>query len=144
MQESKIYTFLKMAEVLSELSTCSRRKVGAIMVDSSWRIVGSGYNGNARRLVHCIDEPCKGAVYTSGTRLDLCEAIHAEQNALMQCPDTDKIHAIFVTTSPCVHCLKMLMNTSCKYIFFSKYYTDSWQSETLWTLDSNRKWIHIE
>lgn len=133
-----------MAKVLSELSTCSRRKVGAIMVDDSWRIVGSGYNGNARRLIHCIHDPCKGALYSSGARLDLCEAIHAEQNALMQCPDIDKIHAIFLTTSPCVHCLKMLMNTSCKNIYFSEYYCDGQQSEALWTLDSSRRWIHIE
>ena len=139
----KKIVYLRMAYTLAELSTCSRRKVGVIMVDKDWRIVGSGYNGNAKSLIHCTDEPCKGALSPSGTRLDLCEAIHAEQNALMQCKNVDDIFAIFLTVSPCVHCLKMLMNTGCRHIYFCGLYADSDMTKELWTLDSTRHWHHI-
>ena len=144
MRPSKIKTFLEMAKLLSKLSTCSRRQVGAIIVDDHWRIIGSGYNGNAKELLHCIDEPCKGAFSPSGTRLDLCEAIHAEQNALMQCSNIDSIEAIFVTTSPCMHCLKMLMNTNCKHIYFSEEYVDVYRAEDLWIANGDRYWTQIK
>ena len=140
----KKIVYLRMAYTLAELSTCSRRKVGVIMVDKDWRIVGSGYNGNAKELIHCTDEPCKGALSPSGTRLDLCEAIHAEQNALMQCKNVDDIFAIFLTVSPCVHCLKMLMNTNCKYIFFSEEYVDAYRTESLWMTSGARYWTQIK
>lgn len=144
MRPLKINIFLEMAKMLSTLSTCNRRQVGVIMVDDYWRIVGSGYNGNAKELVHCIDEPCKGALSPSGTRLDLCEAIHAEQNALMQCTNIDSIAAIFVTTSPCMHCTKMLMNTNCKHIYFYEEYVDSYRAEDLWTANADRHWTQIK
>jgi dCMP deaminase len=144
MRPSKIKTFLEMAKLLSKLSTCSRRQVGAIIADDHWRIIGSGYNGNAKELIHCIDEPCKGSLSPSGTRLDLCEAIHAEQNALMQCSNIDSIAAIFVTTSPCMHCLKMLMNTNCKHIYFSEEYVDVYRAEDLWIANGDRYWTQIK
>lgn len=144
MRPLKIKIFLEMAKLLSKLSTCSRRQVGAIIIDDHWRIIGSGYNGNAKELIHCIDEPCKGALCPSGTRLDLCEAIHAEQNALMQCSNIDNIEAIFVTTSPCMHCLKMLMNTNCKHIYFCEEYVDMHRAEDLWIANDNRYWTYIK
>ena len=79
--------FLKMAHLVSERGTCARRKVGCILVNSKKHVIATGYNGVSSNQEHCIDNPCKGARLKSGQGLDLCEAIHAEQNALLQCKD---------------------------------------------------------
>ena len=120
MRPSKHETFLNIARVIAERGTCARRKVGCVLVNSFGHIIGTGYNGNARGLPHCIDIPCPGANKASGsnTSLYLCEAIHAEQNALLQCSDVSKIEAAYCTTSPCIQCAKLLLQTSCKRILF--------------------------
>jgi dCMP deaminase len=65
---------------------------------------------------------CAGACAKSGQDLHACEAIHAEQNALLQCRDVYQIDTAYVTASPCIHCMKLLMNTSCKRIVASSLY----------------------
>jgi deoxycytidylate deaminase len=72
---------------------------------------------------------------------DLCEAIHAEQNALLQCRDTDKIYTVYTTMSPCMRCVKELMNTSAQRIVFCINY-DQPQAEELWRR-YGRDWIQI-
>lgn len=155
--------FIDLADHIAAASTCCRRKVGCILVDSNGIILATGYNGVASGLPHCnrpfieiqIDRSektsypnaCEGAFLPSGTGLDKCQAIHAEQNALMQCPDIHKIHSCYVTTSPCIHCVKMLMNTSCENIFFKEEYSHE-KSMDMW-LDSgtekglNRLWSRV-
>jgi dCMP deaminase len=71
------------------------------------------------------DKPCMGASSPSGTDLHLCEAVHAEQNALMQCADVQKIDTIYVTVSPCIHCMKMIINTSCRRIVYNEIYSEA-------------------
>jgi deoxycytidylate deaminase len=41
---------------------------------------------------------------------------------MLSCSDVDKIATCYVTTSPCAHCLKMLMNTRCEAIIFRDEY----------------------
>ena len=138
---TKIQTFLIMALSLSEQDTCARRKVGVIFTDHLHHIISAGYNGGAPGLPHCIVTPCRGANLPSGEGLDICEATHAEQNALMWCSDVQKIHDIYVTTAPCVHCIKMLMNTMCQNIHFVFDYPHSEASKNLWLhSNSGRTW----
>lgn len=119
----KDQVFLRMAYDLSMLGTCARRRVGTIFVDSKHRILASGYNGVAPGDEHCKEHPCAGAGMPSGTGLDLCEAIHAEQNALKQCAHPDDIDTVYCTTSPCIHCVKMIAGTGCKRIVFASQYS---------------------
>lgn len=134
-------TFLRMALFLSTMGTCSRRQVGAIATNDKHHIVSSGYNGNASGLSHCIDKPCKGVFYESGKGLEICEAIHAEQNMLMQCQDVSRITNVYVTTPPCLHCVKLLLNTSCSCIHTIGNYDE--RSKTLW-LDNGRQWVEYD
>lgn len=83
---------------------------------------------------------CDGAMSPSGTNLDACKAIHAEQNALIQCNNVWAIDTVYVTVSPCVTCTKMLLNTSCKRIVFSELYPQP-AAEELWT-SSGREWVN--
>lgn len=118
----KDQTFMKMALDLLALSTCRRRRVGCILVDPAYRIIASGVNGVPSGWVHCIDDPCPGAGFPTGKGLELCQSIHAEQNALMQCTRTDMVWTAYCTTSPCMHCVKMLSNTACTRIMFKEEY----------------------
>lgn len=77
------------------------------------------------RWVSYHPHKCAGADYDSGKGLDICEAIHAEQNALLQCTDVQKIHTVYVTVSPCRHCMKLIMNTSAKRVVFLSEYSQS-------------------
>jgi len=130
----KHVTFLKMATNLSEQSTCIRRQVGCILVDRHDHIIGSGYNGNATGMTHCINYPCAGSELPSREGLHICEAVHAEQNALMQCANVNEIEICYTSASPCMHCMKMLMNTSCKLLVFLKVYDED--ALNLWMTNS--------
>lgn len=134
-------TMLKIARTISERSTCSRRAVGCVLVDKDNRVLSVGHNGPARGMKHCTENPCEGAGLPSGTGLELCQAIHAEQNALMFCNDIMKIDKCFVTVSPCIHCIKMLMNTSCKTIVFGGEYSQGDAARNLWLSQPTRVWL---
>jgi dCMP deaminase len=124
--------FITIANATRLRSTCKRRQVGCILVNTHGHIIGTGYNGVPSGFPHCIDVPCLGALSPSGTDLHLCEAIHAEINALIQCSDVQKIETIYCTTSPCRSCILALLNTSAKRIVFLEEYPH---------LDAKDKWL---
>ena len=102
---------MELAQVTAKRSTCLRRAVGCVLVNARGHVLSTGYNGVAAGVPHCnervLEAPsdvgllhagiigrrvtwphaCPGAGAASGTNLDGCEAIHAEQNALLQCRD---------------------------------------------------------
>jgi dCMP deaminase len=120
-----------MVEELKSLSTCTRRATACILTDKHDRIIGHGYNGVPSGREHCINVPCAGATYRSGVGLDKCEAIHAEQNALIVCEQPFNIFTCYTTTFPCIHCMKMLLNTSCLHIYYREPYPHE-QAKELW------------
>lgn len=105
--------FVIMARLVSLRGTCLRRKVGCVLVDAKNRVLATGYNGTASKQPHCGDPGClcNGYAHASGEGLDACHAIHAEQNALLQCTRPDDVWAAYVTVTPCVTCAKLLLNT---------------------------------
>lgn len=72
---------------------------------------------------------------------DSCEAVHAEQNALLQCRDPWTIDTAYVTLSPCKACLKLLLGTSCRRIVFLEEHVDPMPRE-LWT-KAGRGWEQL-
>jgi dCMP deaminase len=133
---------LKMAALVAERATCTRRRVGCVLTNSLGHILSTGYNGPPRGFQHCTpDEPCSGASLPSGTGLELCEAVHAEQNALLQCKDVELIASCYVTTAPCVTCVKLLLNTSCQCIVFSEAYPQMYKAHELWVVKGGRFWV---
>ena len=107
--------FLKMARLVAERSTCRRRKVGCVLVDSENHVVATGYNGVPTHFQHCIDVPCEGAEAASGELLEKCLAVHAEQNALLQLRSNDSLTA-YLTVTPCITCAKMIANSHIRRI----------------------------
>jgi dCMP deaminase len=113
---------MELARVVATRATCVRRAVGCVLVDARGHVLATGYNGPPRGAVHCTDVPCAGARFSSGEGLGVCEAVHAEANALLQCPDVDDVYACYSTTEPCAHCAKLLLNTRCKSVIFAEPY----------------------
>lgn len=144
--------FLEMAALVARRGTCLRRQVGCVLVDARGHVLATGYNGVAAGEPHCnahdafdsvgYPNACGGAFASSGTQLDACGAIHAEQNALLQCPDVYRIHTCYTTASPCMTCMKLLKNTSCQRIVFSTEYPHPAARES-WLLKNERVWLHI-
>ena len=78
--------FMEIAEIVKTRSTCLRRQVGAVIVKDN-RIITTGYNGAPSGLKHCTEiGGCERARLNipSGQRHELCRALHAEQNAIIQ------------------------------------------------------------
>lgn len=134
--------FMALATVASMKATCYRRRVGCVLINSRKHVLSTGYNGSAAGTKHCFENPCPGANSPSGTSLDVCQALHAEQNALLQCSDVHDITTAYVTTAPCVTCTKLLMNTSCKIIVFWEDYPHSHKSKDLWEQGVGRMFIN--
>ena len=140
-----------MAELVSTRATCIRRSVGCVLVDARKHVLATGYNGVAAGLPHCnmydplhetgYPHACKGAFMPHGTGLDCCQAIHAEQNALLQCKDVYEIDTCYVTTTPCIHCTKLLLNTSCKTIVAPEVYDK--EAVKFW-VDAGRELVLVD
>lgn len=171
MRPSKDQWALQLAHVTARRATCLRRQVGCVLLNTRGHVLATGYNGVAAGQKHCNEETdfnfvyanginplkpitgqatgrelvygrsCPGANSPSGTNLDGCQAIHAEQNALLQCRDVYAIHSCYVTASPCITCVKLLLNTSCERIIFTDIYPHL-TAEALWT-QSGRTWEHL-
>jgi len=145
---------MRLAQVCAQRSTCLRRAVGCVLLNERGHVLSTGYNGVAAGMPHCNEmemnpsmmfggdasypNACSGAKSPSGTNLDGCEAIHGEQNALLQCRDVYEIDTCYTTTAPCITCVKLLMNTSCRRIVFLEDYPHSEASRQLW---QPREWI---
>lgn len=132
MRQSHDRYYLEIAKTVSSRSTCIRRMVGCVIIDSGNHIISTGYNGVPRKAPHCTeDKSCAGGGYRSGEGLDECESIHAEVNAICQSRSRD-IHSIYLTVSPCMNCMKMILSTQCRRIVFPLVYDqkalDYWTS----------------
>jgi len=120
--------FLEMAQLVAKRSTCLRRKVGAVLVKDK-RILATGYNGAPRGLRHCIEIGCMREKLNipSGERHELCRALHAEQNALIQASlygVSVNGSLLYATNQPCVICAKMLINAGIQEIIIGDGYPD--------------------
>lgn len=83
---SKDEYYGRIARVVSERSTCLRRRYGAVIVKDD-RILATGYNGSARGQVNCCDAGTCRRIELGvkhGERYELCMSIHAEMNAIIQ------------------------------------------------------------
>ncbi len=120
--------FLQIASVVSQRSTCLRRKVGAVLVLDK-RILATGYNGAPSGLKHCSQTGCLRDSYNvpSGERHELCRGLHAEENALLQAARYGiRIEGatIYTTHVPCVLCTKMIINCAVRRIVAMQQYPD--------------------
>jgi dCMP deaminase len=125
--------FIEIAKVVSSRATCMRRRYGAVIVRDKV-IISTGYNGSPRGVKNCIDTgTCtrKEMNIPSGERYELCEAVHAEQNAIINAPP-DRMNgstiyiagfeedASFADGRPCKLCDRMIRNAQIKELIYLK------------------------
>ena len=134
--------FMNIALIVAKRSTCARRAVGAVIVDSENRILSTGYNGVPSGVKHCTDSPCSGAHAKSGSGLDACQALHAEQNAIARLTDVRHAHTLYCTTSPCMMCTKLIAATPVQRIVALESYPVS--GEEFWKNAIGREWVSLE
>ncbi len=122
---SKDDYFMKIAEVVSQRSTCVKRKVGAILVKNS-HIISTGYNGIPSGLKHCTPETCVRKNLKSGERPELCKGVHAEINCIIQAAihgtSIEGNTTLYSTTFPCMNCLKLLINAKINKLVYKEGY----------------------
>lgn len=118
--------FMEIARVVAKRSTCLRNQVGALFVKNK-RILSTGYNGAPSGLDHCDQVGCAREGVASGTRHELCRAVHAEQNAIIQAA----LHGVsiegstlYCTHQPCILCAKMMINASVSRVVYQESYPD--------------------
>lgn len=120
--------FMEIVELIKTRSTCIRRQVGALIVKDK-RILATGYNGAPMGCKHCDEIGClrEEMQIPSGQRHELCRAIHAEQNAIIQAAYSGTSvmdGTLYVTHQPCVLCAKMAINAGIRKIVFKGEYPD--------------------
>jgi dCMP deaminase len=156
---------LQVAAALARRSTCLKMGVGCVLTDSRGRILSTGYNGVHHSALHCNElvpsgrageltsalgeramldnypNACPGAHAAAGA--DLCQAIHAEQNALTWCRDPDAVRTCYATVSPCMRCTKQLLGTGCaRIVFLDEYALEGPQAASLWR-GAGRVWNRL-
>jgi len=123
---SKDEYFMNIAIEVSRRSTCTRRQIGAIIVSDVGAIKSTGYNGNPHGLPHCDEIGCirDKLGIPSGTRLETCTAVHAEQNALIQAGTNSHGSTLYSTIVPCPICARMILNAKIARVVYIGNYSD--------------------
>lgn len=107
--------YLRMAKIWSENSYCERRKVGALLVKDKM-IISDGYNGTPSGFPNVCES-------SEGTTLPY--VLHAEANAITKVArsnNSSEGSTLYVSTSPCMECSKLIIQAGIKRVVFSELY----------------------
>lgn len=137
--------FLGIAQAVAARADCSRRQIGAILVNKNNRHRGSGYNGGPSKGLSCLKGECPrgrsntvapGSSYDTGD--GVCVAIHAEQNLIMDTTMEERTGGtIYITDAPCEGCFRMITGSGVVRVVWptgERYkYGDTWFDGDHWT-----------
>ena len=130
--------FMELAYLVATWSSCfqENRHIGAVIVKDK-RILTTGYNGAPSGVKSCVErKSClrRELQIESGTRHELCYAVHAEQNAISQAAKLGisvEGATLYCTHQPCVICAKMIINSGIKRIVYREGYPDEFSMQLL-------------
>lgn len=131
MRPSKIATYLNVANVISERSTCQRAKVGAVITQND-RIVSTGHNGLAFMMKDAHD------ICTDCDINSPCHAIHAEANAIYAAAKEGiKLEGaiLYCTYSPCQKCAEAIFQAGISRVYYLIEYRD--RNPLVWLKERN-------
>ena len=107
--------YIRMALIWAENSYCKRRKVGALIVKEKM-IISDGYNGTPAGFENvCEYENDRTYPYV----------LHAEANAITKVARSNNSSdgaTLYVTSSPCIECAKLIIQSGIRRVVFSEYY----------------------
>ena len=107
--------YLRMAKIWSENSYCERRKVGALLVKDKM-IISDWYNGTPSGFPNVCE---------SDEGFTLPYVLHAEANAITKVARSNNSSdgsTLYVSTSPCMECSKLIIQAGIKRLVFSELY----------------------
>lgn len=117
-QEKYDLAYLAMAKRWGELSHCTRKKVGALIVKDRM-IISDGYNGTPTGFENpCEDEENYTKWYV----------LHAEANAILKVASSTqscKGATLYLTLSPCRECSKLIHQSGIKRVVYERPYKDT-------------------
>lgn len=126
-------TFINIAHLIAEHSTCVKSQVGALLVQNR-RIISTGYNGTAPGFHEHCGAHFSGANFNDPDVLEehamwssLYE-LHAESNALLFAAKhgiSPEDATVYITMSPCVQCAKLLISAQVKRVVYAEEYRDT-------------------
>lgn len=108
------------AELEAKMATCGKLQVGVAIYSLDWQLLSTGRNGNPRGELHCLDDDC----YQIGGH---CQAIHAEENSLLQGARTGvrlQGGRMFTTHVPCYRCAGLIINVGLHSVIYRDVYPD--------------------
>jgi dCMP deaminase len=128
--------FMDLTETVAKWSSCfqQNRHVGAVIVKDN-RVMATGYNGAPAGIVSCEEKgEClrRKLNIPSGTKHELCFAVHAEQNAVIQAAKYGiNINGatLYCTHQPCVICAKIIINAGIKRVVYKEGYPDEFSMQ---------------
>ena len=123
--------FMDMAKLVATWASCYQpeRKIGCVIVRNK-RALTTGYNGAPAGIKTCVERgECmrRKLGIPSGTRAEMCYAIHAEQNAIIQAAKMGvsiEGATLYCTHQPCVICAKMIVNAGISRVVYEQGYPD--------------------
>lgn len=115
---------MRFAYTAAMRATCPRRHVGAVIADTSNRILATGYNGAARHLPSCDDVGCQ-MVENHCVR-----TLHAESNAIDFAGRLAAHCTLYVTVTPCWDCAKRIVNAGIYRVCYDEHYESRYGKST--------------
>lgn len=124
--------FMELTRLVGSWSSCFQpgRHVGAIIVRDK-RVMTTGYNGAPSGIQNCMEKgEClrRKLNIPSGTKQEICYAVHAEQNAIIQAAKYGinvNGATLYCTHQPCVICAKMIINAGIARVVYAEGYPDA-------------------
>ena len=130
------HRFMEMAQLVGTWASCIRRSIGAVIVKDK-RVLTTGYNGAPAGVKTCVERgecPRQKMGIPSGQRHELCYAVHAEQNAIIQAAklgvNIDGA-TLYCTHQPCVLCAKMIVNAGISRVVYGEGYPDEFSRQMI-------------
>lgn len=108
--------FMQLAYLAATRASCSRKHVGAIIVDPYHRVVATGYNGAPAGMPSCDDV---GHEMIEG---HCVRTLHAESNAIDFAGRAALGCTIYVTVTPCYDCAKRMVNSGISKVVWDEFY----------------------
>lgn len=130
--------FMDVAELVGSWSSCFKesRHVGSVITKNN-RILATGYNGAPSGVKNCKERgECMRVKLgiPSGTRLEMCYGMCAEQNAIAQAAKLGvsvEGGTIYVTHRPCPVCTRQIINAGIKRIVYKNDYPNEFSLELI-------------
>tara|TARA_B100001250_G_scaffold114092_1_gene96563 strand:+ start:18619 stop:19044 length:426 start_codon:yes stop_codon:yes gene_type:complete len=116
-QEKYDRSYLRMAIEWAQLSHCTRKKVGALIVKNKM-IISDGYNGTPSGFENCCENENGETKWY---------VLHAEANAILKtAASTHNCNeaTLYLTMSPCKDCSKLIHQAGIKRLVYLNKYSD--------------------